>query len=108
MRHDSSESSAYASSYESTSLSSTYSIDMAASGTIIPDAYEVPSSPPQASKPAVTSPIFVKAASQSAVTTKDSQLVLSDFEAVHVDAESTSAFTVVGLLNSILHFHTET
>ena len=108
MRHDSSESSAYASSYESTSLSSTYSIDMAASGTIIPDAYEVPSSPPQVSKPAVTSPIFVKAASQSAVTTKDSQLVLSDFEAVHVDAESTSAFTVVGLLNSILHFHTET
>ncbi|KAF3003213.1 SEA (Seh1-associated) complex subunit [Curvularia kusanoi] len=108
MRHDSSESSAYASSHGGTSFSSTYSLDMAASGTIIPDTHDDSRSPPQAPKPSVTSPILMKAASHAALLAKDSQLLLSDFEAMQIDAESTSAFTVVGLLNSILQFHTDT
>lgn len=107
MRHDSSESSAYASSHEGTSFSSTYSIDMEASGTIIPDVFEDPKSP-QVSKPSVASPVLTKTMSHSIVPTKDSQLLLSDFQAMQMDAEGTSAFTVVGLLNSILQFHTDT
>ncbi|KAH6639665.1 hypothetical protein C7974DRAFT_449799 [Boeremia exigua] len=107
MRHDSSESSAYASSHESTSFSSTYDADMEASGTIIPDVHEEPKSP-QALKSSATSPAIAKTISHSTVAAKDSQMLLSDFEALQVDAESTSAFTVVDLLNSILEFHTNT
>jgi hypothetical protein len=107
MRHDSSESSAYASSRDGASFSSTYDADMEASGTIIPEAFDEPRSP-QISRPVVTSPILTKTVSQSTVPTKDSQLLLSDYQALSVDAESNSAFTVVGLLNSILQFHTGT
>jgi len=107
MRHDSSESSAYASSHESTSFSSTYEADMEASGTIIPDVDEDPKSPP-AHKPFATPPVITKTVSHSAVPTKDTQLLLSDFEALQIDSESLSAFTVVDLLKSILDFHTET
>ncbi|KAF2622371.1 hypothetical protein BU25DRAFT_402714 [Macroventuria anomochaeta] len=107
MRHDSSESSAYASSQEGTSFSSTYSADMEASGTIIPEIFDDLRSP-QVLKPSVTSPVITKSVSQSTVPTKENQLLLSDFEALRIDAESTSAFTVVGLLNSILQFHTDT
>lgn len=107
MRHDSSESSAYASSRDGTSFSSTYDADMEASGTIIPEGFDEPRSP-QISRPVATSPILTKTVSQSTVPTKDSQLLLSDYQALNIDAESNSAFTVVGLLNSILHFHTET
>ncbi|KAF1931076.1 uncharacterized protein M421DRAFT_417724 [Didymella exigua CBS 183.55] len=107
MRHDSSESSAYASSQEGTSFSSTHSVDMEASGTIIPEAFDEPRSP-QASKPIVTSPVITKTVSQSTVSTKESQLLLADYQALTVDAESHSAFTAVGLLNSILQFHTDT
>lgn len=106
MRHDSSESSAYASSQEGTSFSSTYSADMEASGTIIPEVFDDPRSP-QIPKPPVASPRAIKSASQPTTTTKETQLLLSDFQALHIDAESASAFTVVGLLNSILQFHTD-
>ncbi|KAJ4984723.1 WD domain-containing protein [Stagonosporopsis vannaccii] len=107
MRHDSSESSAYASSHEGTSFSSTYEADMEASGTIIPDADESQKSPPALNAYA-TPPVIVKAVPYSAVPTKDTQLLLSDFEALQVDSESMSAFTVVDLLRSILEFHTDT
>ncbi|XPS81550.1 SEA (Seh1-associated) complex subunit [Ascochyta lentis] len=102
MRHDSSESSAYASSQEGTSFSSTYSVDMEASGTIVPEVFDNPKSPH------AVSPHITKSISQSTVPTKETQLLLSDFQALHIDAEDTSAFTVVGLLNSILQFHTNT
>ncbi|KAJ4338126.1 SEA (Seh1-associated) complex subunit [Ascochyta clinopodiicola] len=102
MRHDSSESSAYASSQEGTSFSSAYSADMEASGTIIPEVFENPKSPH------ATSPHVTKSISQSNIPTKETQLLLSDFQTLHIDAEGSSAFTVVGLLNSILQFHTET
>ncbi|KAJ4368543.1 SEA (Seh1-associated) complex subunit [Didymella sp. IMI 355093] len=107
MRHDSSESSAYASSHGGTSFSSTYSADMEASGTIIPEVFDEPRSP-HASKPAVISPLITKTISQSTIPAKDRQLLLSDYQALTVDAEENSAFTVVGLLNSILQFHTDT
>ena len=107
MRHDSSESSAYASSQESTSFSSNYNPEMEASGTIVPDVFDEPNSPHDF-KSSVTSPVLTKSVSQSTVPTKESQLLLSDFQALQVDAESTSAFTVVDLLNSIIQFHTDT
>ncbi|KAJ8108458.1 hypothetical protein OPT61_g8162 [Boeremia exigua] len=107
MRHDSSESSAYASSHEGTSFSSMYDAEMEASGTIIPEVYDDPKSP-QALKSTPTSPVVTKTVSHSTVSTKDSPLLLSDFQASQVDAESESVFTVVDLLNSILEFHTNT
>jgi hypothetical protein len=107
MRHDSSESSAYASSQEDTSFSSTYNAEMEASGTIVPDVFDDPRSP-QDFKPPVTSPVVMKSVSQSTVPTKENQILLSDFQALHIDAETTSAFAVVGLLNSIIQFHTDT
>ena len=107
MRHDSSESSAYASSQEGTSFSSTYDADMEASGTIIPEVSD-DSRSPQGLKPLVTSPHVTKSVPQTNMPTKDGQLLLSDFQAMHLDAESVSAFTVVELLNNILQFHTET
>lgn len=107
MRHDSSESSAYASSHEGTSFSSTFEGDMEASGTIIPDVDENPESP-QALKTFATPPVVAKTVPHSTEPTKDSQLLLSDFQALKIDSESLSAFTVVDLLNSILEFYTET
>ncbi|KAF2006363.1 hypothetical protein P154DRAFT_482191 [Amniculicola lignicola CBS 123094] len=84
LRHDSSESEAYTASRGEVSASSMdYSVDMEASGTIVPD------SAPPVLDPAAESP-----------------LLLSDFQAMHIDAEEGSAFAVIGLLKNILAFHT--
>lgn len=107
MRHDSSESSAYASSHEGTSFSSTYEVDMEASGTIIPEVLEEPKSP-LTLRASVTSPVLTKTTPHSSASLKDNQLLLSDFQALEIESESTSAFTVVDLLNSIIEFHTDT
>lgn len=107
MRHDSSESSTYASSQGDYSFTSTFSADMEASGTIIPDVLDDPKSL-QGPKLPVTSPNATMSVSQPSLSMKETQLLLSDFQALHVDAEGASAFTVVGLLNSILRFHTDT
>ncbi|KAH7121161.1 hypothetical protein B0J11DRAFT_58642 [Dendryphion nanum] len=106
LRHDSSESEAYASSRDDVPPSSIgYSIDMEASGTIVPEALEDIRSP-QGQKPQTglhdaaesTPPVLDPAA--------EGPLMLSDYQAMHVDAEEGSAFAVIGLLNNILDFNT--
>jgi hypothetical protein len=108
LRHDSSESEAYASSRGDLSTSSVdYSVDMAASGTIIPESQGDIRSPQ-----AVKLPPSLTHATESAPPvlepTAEDPLMLPDFQAMHVDAEEGSAFTVAGLLKSVLAFHTST
>ncbi|KAF1936951.1 hypothetical protein EJ02DRAFT_357906 [Clathrospora elynae] len=102
LRHDSSESDAYTS---TASSSFDYSADMEASGTIVPDVFEDTRSPYHFRPPAP-----LPHASESAPLVLDSAdedaLLLSDFQAMHVDAEQASAFSVVGLLNNLLAYHT--
>ena len=107
MRHDSSESDAYSSSRDSLfSPSFDHNIDMEASGTIVPDfADEVtsqqgnilPSSLTHATESAA--PVLDAAAAENA-------LLLSDFQALHVDAAEGLPFSVIGLLDNLLTYHT--
>ncbi|ENI00693.1 hypothetical protein COCC4DRAFT_205257 [Bipolaris maydis ATCC 48331] len=103
LRQDSSDSEALTSIYSS---SHDYNIDMEASGTIVPDVDDmrsphVPKPPPpnlphaSGSAPPVLDPV-----------TEDG-LLLSDFTAMHVDAEAGSPYSVVSLLNSVLAYHTK-
>ncbi|KAF2124447.1 hypothetical protein P153DRAFT_379540 [Dothidotthia symphoricarpi CBS 119687] len=90
LRHDSSESEAFFGSRDGMSNSSIdYSADMEASGTIVPDA-------------SGDSTILVDD------PTAEDSLLLSDFQAMHIDVEEESAYTVVGLLNNLMAFHTTT
>jgi hypothetical protein len=109
LRHDSSESEAFLSSKGETYASSIdyNNPDMEASGTIVPDLHEELASPRgQKAPPALqrspegTPPVLESAAEES--------LLLSDFLAMQVDAEQGSAFAVIGLLKSLLAFHTNT
>ncbi|USP76340.1 hypothetical protein yc1106_03614 [Curvularia clavata] len=103
LRQDSSDSEALTSIYSS---SFDYNIDMEASGTIVPDTSD-DTRPVQAPKP----PAPLTHASRSAPPVLDPMtedgLLLSDFMAMHVDAEAGSPYSVVGLLNSILAYHTK-
>ncbi|KAF1952892.1 hypothetical protein CC80DRAFT_421268 [Byssothecium circinans] len=107
LRHDSSESSAYTSSAGETSSPSflDYSHDLEASGTIVPEGYENSKSP-QAFKP----PAILQHASESAPSALDSTaedpLLLSDFQAMQVDAEQDLPFPVIGFLQHTLTYHT--
>jgi WD40 repeat protein len=108
LRHDSSESEALASSKDGASTSPVdYNPDMDASGTIVPDFHEDTRPPPvQKSHPAF------QHASESVPPavgpTAEDALLLSDFQAMHVDAEQGLPFTVTGLLRNVLAFHTDT
>ncbi|KAF2708180.1 hypothetical protein K504DRAFT_381525 [Pleomassaria siparia CBS 279.74] len=106
-RHDSSESEAYTSSGGdafASSMESTF--DMEASGTIVPDVYELRS--PQVPNPHITLPRATESAPPVLAPVAEDPLQLSDYQNMHVDAEKGSAFAVIGLLNSILAFHTNT
>ncbi|KAF2748528.1 hypothetical protein M011DRAFT_400451 [Sporormia fimetaria CBS 119925] len=104
LRHDSSESEAFASSTgEVSAYSMSYDMDMEASGTIVPEAHGGLRSP-QALKPPPASQGDPRPA--LALGAEDS-LLLSDFQAMHVDAEQGSAFAVADLLNQILAFSTD-
>ncbi|KAF2186781.1 hypothetical protein K469DRAFT_706769 [Zopfia rhizophila CBS 207.26] len=110
LRHDSSESEAYPSSRGDISASSMeYGMDMEASGTIVPDVYEDIRSP-QGQKPPITLPHATESALPvlDPATEAEEPLLLSDYQAMHVDAEEGSAFAVIGLLRNILAFHTST
>ncbi|KAF2469168.1 uncharacterized protein BDR25DRAFT_343939 [Lindgomyces ingoldianus] len=105
LRHDSSESEAYTSSRSEVSVSMVdYSLDMEASGTIVPEVYEDLKSPSQ--KPPTNLIHVSESASPALDSTAEDPLLLSDFQAMHEDAEEGSAFAVIGLLKSILAFHT--
>lgn len=107
LRHDSSESEAFLSSRDGTSTSSfEHNAEMEASGTIVPDVVDEARSP-QAWKP----PASLPHASESAPPVLDAAaanaLSLSDFQALHIDAEEGSAFSVIGLLNNLLTYHSK-
>ncbi|KAF2789177.1 hypothetical protein K505DRAFT_253895, partial [Melanomma pulvis-pyrius CBS 109.77] len=105
LRHDSSESEAYTSSGgEVSAWSMNSSIDMEASGTIVPDVYDEIRSP-QGPKPQAALPHATEGAPPVLELVDETPLLLSDFQAMHVDAEEGSAFAVIGLLNNILTFH---
>ncbi|ORY08641.1 hypothetical protein BCR34DRAFT_390573 [Clohesyomyces aquaticus] len=106
LRHDSSESEAYASSRSELSMSMIdYNIEMEASGTIVPEVDDAtktvqgPNGPPGLPHASESAPPALDAAAED-------PLVLSDFQAMHVDAAEGSAFSVIGLLKNILAFHT--
>jgi WD40 repeat protein len=105
LRHDSSESEAYASSRGDSTSSFEYNAEMDASGTIVPEGpYEMaspqdlrPVAPPR-SRPESPPPV-------PNASTED-KLLLVDYQAMYVDVEAESAYPVIGLLNSVLEFHT--
>jgi WD40 repeat protein len=101
LRHDSSDSEALT----STSSSFEYNGEMDASGTIVPDVFEDLRSSHNFRPPA---PLLHASGSAPPVldSTAEEALLLSDFQAMHVDAEEGSAFSVIGLLNSLLAYHT--
>jgi hypothetical protein len=105
LRHDSSESEAYASSRGETSSSFEYSAEMDASGTIVPDGPEDSRSPHDMRLPAslIHSTVIVPPVIDSQT---ENALLLSDYQAMHVDAEQESAYSIINLLNSLLAFHT--
>lgn len=108
LRHDSSESEAYISSRDGASTSSIdYSADMEASGTIVPEVLGGMRSP-YGSKPPPSLFHATKNVIPIMNSTDEDALQLLDFQAIHVDAEEGSAFSVVGLLNNLLAFHTTT
>ncbi|CAG5164192.1 uncharacterized protein ALTATR162_LOCUS6620 [Alternaria atra] len=103
LRHDSSDSEAL------TSISSSsfeYNAEMEASGTIVPDVFEDVRSP-HVLKPPTSLPHASGSAPPVLDLTAEEGLLLSDFEAVHVDAEVGSPYSVIGLLNHLLDYHTE-
>lgn len=105
MRHDSSESEAYASSRSDSFLSMEYNPEMDASGTIVPDGPDGLRSP---QAPKLNASLLRTAESAPPVldVSADDALLLSDFQAMHVDVEAESAYSIIGLLNSLLAFHT--
>jgi len=107
LRHDSSESEAYASSRGESSSSLEYSAEMEASGTIVPDFMEDVTSP-HGLKPPVTLPHNTESAPPVPDPPADDALLLSDYQAMHVDAEAGSAYSVIGLLNNLLASYTST
>lgn len=102
LRQDSSDSEAL------TSISSSsfdYNADMEASGTIVPDASDDVRSLP---KPPVPLPPHACGNAPPVLdpSTEDG-LLLSDFTAMHVDAEVAWPYSAVDLLNSLLAYHTK-
>jgi hypothetical protein len=102
LRHDSSESEAYAS---TTSSSFDYNADLEASGTIVPEAWESMTSL-HALKPPTTLQHTTESASPVLDLATEDTPWKSDFQAMHIDAEEGSAFSVIGLLNALLAYHT--
>lgn len=99
LRHDSSESDTYA----STSTSSfDYSIDMEASGTIIPASHETLDSPRNMSPPAFSQH---RASIVPHEPIPDDILTLADFQAQDFVIEEVSAYSVIGLLEQLLAYH---
>jgi WD40 repeat protein len=106
LRHDSSESEAYASSRDDSTSSFEYNTEMDASGTIVPEGpYEMTS--PQVLRPiAAPTPSSPESAPPVPNVPTENKLMLADYQAMHVDVEVESAYPVIGLLNSLLEFHT--
>ncbi|KAF1846158.1 uncharacterized protein K460DRAFT_286771 [Cucurbitaria berberidis CBS 394.84] len=105
LRHDSSESEAYASSLDDTSISSLeHSTDMDASGTIVPEVFDEVRSP-QGWKPPAPLPPTTNSVPPVLDPAVGNALSLSDFQALHIDAEEGSSYSVIGFLNHLLAYH---
>ncbi|KAF2822492.1 hypothetical protein CC86DRAFT_385444 [Ophiobolus disseminans] len=105
LRHDSSESEAYASSRGDSTSSLEYSTEMEASGTIVPEFCEDVRSP-HGLKPPATLFHHTDSAPPVLEPSIEDALLLSDYQAMHVDAERGSPYAVIGLLNSLLASYT--
>jgi hypothetical protein len=109
LRHDSSESEAYTSSGgEMSTTSMNPSSDMEASGTIVPETDEEVRSPKVSKSHGAMLHDAPEVALPVLEPTAEDPLNLSDFQAMHVQAEEGLAFAVIGLLNSNLDFLTST
>jgi hypothetical protein len=108
LRHDSSESDTFTSNGSAVSVSSLmgYSLDMEASGTIVPEGHGTVKSPRGVRTPAP--PLHT---TESAPTVLDpaaeDRLLLEDFQAMHVDTDDEQPFAMVGLLENLLTFFTD-
>ncbi|KAL1596620.1 SEA (Seh1-associated) complex subunit [Paraconiothyrium brasiliense] len=107
LRHDSSESEAFTSSGSGVSVSSLmgYSLDMEASGTIVPEGHN-PTRSPQSLKTPGTLPYAAEPA-PALDTASEDRLLLEDFQAMHLDADEEQPFAMIGLLENLLTFFTD-
>ncbi|KAJ4299933.1 SEA (Seh1-associated) complex subunit [Kalmusia sp. IMI 367209] len=108
LRHDSSESDAFTSSGSGLSISSfmEYSHDMEASGTIVPEGYDDATSP-QGLKPPATLAHATEGAPPVLDHAAEDPLLLADYQAMQVDADEGSSFAMIGLLQNLLTFFTD-
>lgn len=108
LRHDSSESDAFTSNGSGVSISSLmgYSLDMEASGTIVPEAHDTTTSP-QGLRPPALLPHATGSAPAALDPAVEDRLLLEDFQAMHVDADEEQPFAMIGLLKSLLTFFTD-
>ncbi|KAL6704431.1 SEA (Seh1-associated) complex subunit [Coniothyrium glycines] len=102
LRHDSSESEAFT---NTTSSSFDYAVEMEASGTIVPEAWRGIDST-HTLKPPTLQYTTTASVSPAIDPTSAESLLLSDFQALHVNPEEGSPFTMIGLLTSLLSYHT--
>lgn len=107
LRHDSSESEAFTSSGSGFSVYSMmgHSHDMEASGTIVPEAYDDAKSP-QGSRPPVGLPQTTENA-PSVVNHAVNHLLVEDYQAMQVDTDEESPFSMTDLLRNLLTFYTD-
>ncbi|KAL5414851.1 hypothetical protein PMIN03_002985 [Paraphaeosphaeria minitans] len=108
LRHDSSESDAFTSNGSGMSVSPLmgYSLDMEASGTIVPEAHETTRSP-QGLRPPAPLPHATESASAALDPAAEERLLLEDFQAMHVDADEEQPFAMIGLIENLLTFFTD-
>lgn len=107
LRHDSSESEALTSSIGDIPGSpAEYSYEMEASGTIVPGMYEDVRSPQGVKLLSARQHASVRPSSGHRAT-NGNNLLLADYQAMDVDAEQGSAFSVIGMLQSTLAFYTD-
>ncbi|KAF1833834.1 hypothetical protein BDW02DRAFT_589335 [Decorospora gaudefroyi] len=103
LRQDSSDSEAFASTSSSSSFD--HNGEMEASGTIVPDTIE-DIRPSHNFRPPASLPRPSGSAPPVLDQTAEESLLLSDYQAMHVDAEVGSAYSVIGLLNNLLTYYT--
>lgn len=108
LRHDSSESEALTSTSTASSLFD-HAADMEASGTIVPEAWRNASLPlPLHHDPrSIPSQRYAEDMQSAPHSADEDALWLSDFQAMHMDPEEGSPFTMIGLLTSLLSYHTK-
>lgn len=108
LRHDSSESEAFTCSDSGLSVSSLVepSHDMEASGTIVPEGYDGAWSP-QGPKPHATLEHAIERALPGLDPAAEDPILLEDYQAMHMDADEGSPFAMIGLLEKLLSFYTD-